>query len=286
MRPAPSGARLAAALALAVALGGAAGPRQAIGAAAHQAGGTTEDRAPGRRAAPVVATTPISRLDTPWWRARHDAKLAELHRGPVDLVFLGDSITQDYERAGAPDWQDFKPVWDRFYGDRHALNLGFSGDATSHLLWRIDHSEIDGIAPKVAVILIGANNLGRLHWPLPDDVAGIAKVVDSTRQRLPRTQVLLMSVLPSVRSDWASQTTAAINAELARLYGGNKVANVTFVDVSAVFTRNGTVDRALFLDPLLTPPGPPLHPTAQGQALMAAAIEPTLARLMGDKPHP
>ena len=116
----------------------------------------------------VLAATPISRMDLSWWRARHEAKLEELQSRRVDLIFLGDSITQDYEVTGPPDWRDFEPVWQHFYGGRNAVNLGFNGDATSHLLWRIENGEVAGIAPKVAVILIGANNLGRLHWA-PED---------------------------------------------------------------------------------------------------------------------
>ena len=65
----------------------------------------------------VLAATPISRMDLHWWRARHEAKLEELHSRRVDLIFLGDSITQDYEVSGPPEWRDFVPVWQRFYGD-------------------------------------------------------------------------------------------------------------------------------------------------------------------------
>jgi lysophospholipase L1-like esterase len=198
-------------------------------------------------------------------------------------VLLGDSITQDYETAGPPAWNDFRPVWQRFYGDRNAINLGFSGDATSHLLWRIEHGEIDGIAPKVAIILIGANNLGRLHWPADENIVGIDTVVGETRRRLPQTKILLLGILPSERSDWATRTTLEVNRALATQYGAT--ADVTYLDVGAVFMRGGAVDRSLFLDPLLQPPAPPLHPTADGQARMAAAIEPTLARLMGDRNH-
>jgi lysophospholipase L1-like esterase len=239
---------------------------------------------PAQARAPLAAT-PISRLDTPWWRERHEQKLAELHRGPVDLVFLGDSITQDYEKSGPPAFQDFRPVWDRFYGDRHALNLGFSGDATSHLLWRIEHGEIDGISPKVAIILIGANNLGRLHWSTEDNVAGVDAVVAETRRRLPRTKLLLLGILPSERSSWATETTIATNRALAARYGADAVPGVTWLDVSRVFERDGKFDRDLFLDPLLTPPQPPLHPSAEGQVRMAAAIEPTLSELLGDRNH-
>ncbi len=231
------------------------------------------------------AARPISRETTPWWRARHEAKLAEEHKGRVDLVFLGDSITQDYEHDGPEPWQDFRPVWQRFYGDRHALNLGFKGDATSHLLWRMEHGELDGIAPKVAVILIGANSLGRLHWSAADTVLGIDTVVAEARRRLPHTQILLLGILPSVRSAWATETTHEVNAALAAHYGGHAVPDVTYLDVSPVFTVHGAVDTSLYLDPKLTPPEPPLHPTPDGQARMAEAIEPILSAMLGDRRH-
>ena len=232
-----------------------------------------------------LSTVPVSRMDTPWWRARHEAKLAEIRRGPVDLVFLGDSITQDFEKSGPPAWQDFAPVWQRFYGDRHAVNLGFVGDATSHLLWRMQHGEIDGISPRVAVILIGANGLGRLHWSAEENVRGIDAVVAETRRRLPRTKILLLGVLPSDRSTYATAATREIDRALAAEYGAGAVPGVTFLDETALFMRNGTLDRSMFLDPLLTPPEPPLHPTAEAQARLAAAIEPTLSKLLGDRDH-
>src|SRR5690349_10686173 len=81
---------------------------------------------PGAARAPLAAT-PLSRLDIRWWRDRFAAKQAELRRGPVDLVFYGDSITQDWELRGPEPWRDFAPIWDRFYGCRHAVNLGFKG---------------------------------------------------------------------------------------------------------------------------------------------------------------
>src|SRR5689334_16852669 len=72
-----------------------------------------------------LAARPISRLDLPWWRQRHEAVLERVRQGHVDLIFLGDSITQNWERRGPPGWMDFAPVWDRFYGDRNAVNMGF-----------------------------------------------------------------------------------------------------------------------------------------------------------------
>lgn len=234
-------------------------------------------------ASTILAATPISRMDLPWWRTRHHAKLAQLARMHPDLIFLGDSITQDWELEGPDPWLQFAPVWRRFYGDRNAVNLGFMGDTTASLLWRIRNGEVDGIAPKVAVILIGANNLGRLHWSAEDTVLGIDTIIADLRHRLPRTRILLLGVLPSERSDWVTETTHAINRTLQAKYARDPV--VTFLDTGHVFMKNGRFDRDLFYDPKLHPPAPPLHPSPEGQALMAAAMEPNLAALMGDKPH-
>src|ERR1700733_8221777 len=137
----------------------------------------------------ILAATPISRMDLPWWRARHEAKLKEIAAAQLELIFLGDSITQDWEDTGPPEWRDFVPVWQRFYGDRHAVNLGFKGDTTASLIWRIRNGEVAGIAPKAAVILIGANNLGRVHWSAEDTVAGIDTIIDELRKRLPATKI-------------------------------------------------------------------------------------------------
>jgi lysophospholipase L1-like esterase len=239
--------------------------------------------APMPQARTVLAAIPISRTDLPWWRERFDAKQAKLRDRHPTLVFYGDSITQDWERSGPPPWMDFAPVWRRYYGDRNAVNLGFVGDTTASLLWRIDNGEASGIAPKVAVILIGANNLGRLHWSADDTVLGIDAIVTELRHRLPGTKLLLLGILPSERSDWATETTLAVNHRLAQEYP--HPGDVTFLDISHVFMHGDKLDRELFLDPRKTPPEQPLHPTAQGQALMAEAIEPTLAALLGDHQH-
>ncbi len=239
----------------------------------------------GAAAPPNPAATPLSRDNLPWWHARHEDKLAQLRQGGVGLVFLGDSITQDWEQRGPPAWRDFAPQWQRFYGDRHAVNLGFKGDTTASLLWRIEHGEVDGIQPRVAAVLIGANNNGRVHWSAEQTLGGIEAVVAAIHRRLPGAKVLLLSVLPSERSEWVDQTTAAINRGLTARYAAGADPALTYLDVTGVFLRGGALDRAAFLDGYLTPPDPLLHPTAQAQARLSEAIEPTLARLLGDRPH-
>ncbi len=231
----------------------------------------------------ILAAVPIGRTDLPWWRTRHEAKLKEIAAKQPALIFLGDSITENWETKGPPPWTDFAPQWQHFYGDRNAVNLGFKGDTTASLLWRIQHGEVSGIDPKAAVILIGANNLGRPHWSAEDTVTGIDTIIQELQHRLPHTQLLLLGVLPSDRSPWVTETTRQINAMLAQRYEGTR--GVSYMDVSALFMRNGVLDRDLFYDPKLTPPEPPLHPTVQGQVLIARAIEPLLSAMMKDRPH-
>lgn len=231
----------------------------------------------GRAQAAVAAAQPISRMDTGWWRARHAAKLAELRTARPGLIWLGDSITENFERNDPQPWARFHDVWQHYYAPHRAVNLGFKGDATSHLLWRIRNGEIDGITPKAAVILIGANNLGRLHWSTEDTVAGMEAIVAETRRKLPATRILLLSVLPSDRTPWATETTTEINTALAHRI---RPTDATFQDVTGLFARQGRLDHSQFYDPLLTPPEPALHPTSDGMARLAAAIEPTIAGFM------
>src|SRR5689334_8224363 len=195
----------------------------------------------------VLAATPIGRMDLPWWRARHEAKLHEIAQTKPDLIFLGDSITQNWEKSGPPEWQDFATTWKRFYGDRNAVNLGFTGDTTASLLWRIRNGEVDHIAPKAAVVLIGANNLGKVHWSAEDTVAGIDAVIDELHRRLPATKILLLAMLPSERSAWITEATARVNRLLAAKY--QESPSVAYLDVSAMFMRKGVLNRDLYYDP-------------------------------------
>lgn len=233
-------------------------------------------------AAPAyLATRPLSRMDLPWWRQRFEAKAAQLREGHVALIWYGDSITADWERDGPEAWDDFAPIWRRFYGDRNAVNLGFKGDTTANLLWRVENGEASGVSPRVAIVLIGANNFGRVHWGAAPTLAGIAAVIEALRQRLPHTHLILLSVLPSIRSVWVTQNTVAVDRALAERYGGDPA--VSYIDVTGLFLRDGRVDPAMFIDPHLTPPDPPLHPTAQAQQRIAEVIEPVVARWMGDR---
>jgi len=227
-----------------------------------------------------ASAVPTDRLDQPWWAQRHQQVLDQVRANPqTALLLIGDSITQNYEKAHAPD-EDFQPTWQTFYGARNALNLGFSGDGTQHVLWRLNHGEVDGLHPKVAVLLIGTNNTGWLQQSAADTQLGIDAVVATLEQKLPDTRILLLGLLPSDLSAVKRQADAQVNAYLAERYADNP--RVTYLDIGSIFLRNGKLDTSRFYDTRFTPPAGALHPDTQGQREMAEAIEPTLARMLGE----
>ncbi|MCF3945826.1 hypothetical protein AiwAL_13595 [Acidiphilium sp. AL] len=231
------------------------------------------------RAGINLAAVPIGRTDLPWWRARFETTLREAHADPdAKLVWLGDSITQYWQRTGPARFEDVLPVWNRYYGRYNPLDFGLIGDTTASVIWRLDHGEFNGLHPKLVIVLIGANNLGATHWGAHLTVPGIEAVVNNLHRRVPGAKILLLGILPSIRSAWISAETVKINAELAGIYAHSPV--VTFRDVGAVLEHDGKPDALLYVDPKLHPPQPALHPDAAGMRRIAHALQPTVERLM------
>ena len=231
---------------------------------------------------PNPAVIPTDRLNEPWWAERHENVLAALQaHSDTQLLLIGDSITNNYDKANLPD-ENFQPTWRQFYEPRKALNLGFSGDRTEHVLWRLQHGEVEGIHPKVVSLLIGTNNTG--HGQTAEQTeTGIDAVINELELRLPETRILLLGILPSDISAAKTEADRSVNQYLATCYAEHP--RVTYLDISSIFHDHGSLNTAIFYDPRL--PGHPkaLHPDTTGQRRIAEAIEPTLAHLMGDAPR-
>lgn len=231
------------------------------------------------------ATTPADRLSEGWWAQKHQAVLAQIRaNSDVGLILVGDSITQNYEKSDPPD-QDFQPTWQRYYAPRRALNLGYSGDTTENVLWRLDHGEVDGIHPAAAVVLIGTNNTGWRGETAEQTKPGIDAVVEKLEAKLPHTHILLLGILPSGVADKVVAENQEINRYLAQKYGpvsGLPGSRVTYLDIGSIFFKDGKLNTAIYYDPRLPQHGKPLHPDTTGQLLMAQAIEPTLTHILND----
>ena len=222
--------------------------------------------APGlARAADPATTTPVPRGDQPW-KNRQEQINARAKEGDVNLLFIGDSITQGWMGAG-------KDVWQKYYGERKAMNAGIGGDRTQHVLYRLDHGNIDGIKPKLAVIMIGTNNSGT---DSSDDIAaGIKAIVEKLRAKLPETKILLLGIFPrgADPSDPKRQVNIAAN-EIAKNVEDGK--NIFYLDISKKFLNDdGTLSKEIRPDLL--------HLSPKGYEIWAESIEPKVADLLGEK---
>ncbi len=211
------------------------------------------------------------------WMDRHNAEVKRAALGNVDLLLVGDSITHGF--GGPPDSVRGDPVgalWTKYLGSRNALNEGFGYDRTQHVLWRFDHGEVDGISPKVAIVLIGTNNIGTNNTA--DVVAGITAVVDELQLKLAKTKILLLGIFPrDQQPDTPNRKEIGEVNQLVETTLGKR-DGVTYLDLTSTFLQpDSTISKEVM--------GDYLHPTAKGYDMWLKAMEPTLANLMGDSPR-
>ena len=200
-----------------------------------------------------------------WWVDRQKAVNERVKQGNVDMIFIGDSITQGWEGAG-------KDVWAAHYAARNAANLGFSGDRTQHVLWRLDNGNIDGISPKLAVIMIGTNNCSS---NTAEEIAeGVTAIVKKLREKLPNMKILLLGIFPREEKPGEARAKLAKTNEIISKLGDNK--SVFFLDIGKSFLEpDGTLPKSIMPDAL--------HPNTQGYEIWAKEIEPKVKELLGEK---
>ncbi|MFQ3190926.1 MAG: lysophospholipase L1-like esterase [Paraglaciecola sp.] len=208
-------------------------------------------------------TKPLSVIPTKryedWWLKRHQQKLTELRviDKPVDIVFLGDSITHAWEVEGEESWR-------QHFAQRKALNLGYAGDRTEHLLWRILNGEINSLSPKWVVLLIGTNNAGHRHDSPQEIAAGVKVILGELKQRLPDSKILLMAIFPRSRnrSKRMRKRVDSTNT-LIKEYSDGK--QVLWLDINHHFlTDEGVLLESVMPDLL--------HPNAAQYYLWAKAV--------------
>ncbi|WP_254511679.1 platelet-activating factor acetylhydrolase IB subunit [Anatilimnocola floriformis] len=200
------------------------------------------------------------------WMKRHDSFNERVKKGNVDLLLIGDSITQGWEGAG-------KKVWEEFYTKRNAVNLGIGGDRTQHVLWRLDHGNIDGITPKAAVLMIGTNNSGSNS---SEQIAeGVKAIVDKLKQKLPETKILILAIFPrgASKEDTKRKVNEGANALIARLADDKQVF---YLDIGQKFlTDDGSLSKEIMPDLL--------HLNEKSYRIWAESTEEKVSQLMGEK---
>ena len=225
--------------------------------------------------APVVHTNyaiiPVPRTGRATNRQEQVLQRAKDNPGEYDILFVGDSITQGWEGAG-------KQVWEKYYGNRKCLNVGVGGDRTEHVLWRFEQGQLEGIRPKVVVLMIGTNNSnknrdGTEQYTDLDILEGVQAIVAQIRERLPDSKLILVGIFPrdptfSTRRGKILQ----VNQALARMNDGK---NIFYMDFGSQFIEDdGSISKDMMHDYL--------HPDQPGYVIWAEAIEPKLKELLAN----
>ena len=215
------------------------------------------------------AIIPVSRTGTMVSRQTLVLQRAKDAPGNYDIEFIGDSITQGWEKSGTNVWQEF-------YGHRKVINFGVGGDLTEHVLWRFEQGQLDGIKAKVAVVMIGTNNSGKNKdgtdaFTDSDILEGVTAIVNQIRMRQPETKIVLLGIFPRGKVfNPVRGRLLEINQALARLDNGK---NIFYLDFGSQLIENdGSISKNIMPDAL--------HPNEAGYKIWANAMKPKLKELL------
>ena len=221
----------------------------------------------------TVVPVPKIEEDCYDWYKRHESKLAAAASEAWDVVFFGDSITHFF--AGEDGPHTGTGIWERCIAPYHALNLGFGFDRTQNVLWRIEHGELAGQAPKLFVINIGTNQFSitpRYSGDSPEDAAqGVIAVIRKLRSLFPKAHIAVMAVFPrGLKNTPVHAKVQNLNRILEPVV--RKEPGCEWIDLSASFTMDdGELRTELFRDGST-------HPNEEGYQIWADALEPVLKK--------
>lgn len=230
--------------------------------------------------AAMLSVTPVPQTNGPGgrWQGRLAEKRKLVEAGGSKVVFLGDSITQNFEGGGSGTG---KTVWDRYWAGEpyKALNLGFGGDRTENLLWRITEGrELDGYEAKAIVLLIGVDNVIKRDDSASEVICGVKRILEAIRERQPRATTVLCAIFPCGERGDAPQRVrcATVNRELQKYADGRSVIWCDFTDE---FLRpDGSLSRDIMPDFL--------HPREEGYCHWTAALLPIVNAILRDDGMP
>ena len=208
----------------------------------------------------VEATKPAPR-DANWVK-RHEGFVEIAKKGGVDFLLLGDSITDGWRGKGKASYAEhFDPL--------KPANFGIGGDRTQHVLWRLQNGELDGITPKLCMLMIGTNN-GK---DSAEDVAsGITAIVKEIQKKSPSTKVLLLAIFPrGEKPNPGREKNDKVNGIVSKLDDGGKT--VRFLDIGAKFmAEDKSIAKEIMPDFL--------HLSDKGYQIWAEAVLPAVKEML------
>ena len=203
--------------------------------------------------------------------AAHAQLLEKAKQGRIDVYFIGDSIVR---RWGALDYPELLANWRQNFHGWNAANFGWGGDRTQHILWRLENGELDGVNPKVIVVLAGTNNVGtqpRDEGAIVEIARGVKGIVDVCRLKAPNATIILTGIFPRNDNVAVLPTIDRINQTVATFADGRRVR---FLNINERLAgANGVLIDGVMHDKL--------HPTVKGYQIWADALKPMFHELLG-----
>jgi len=193
-----------------------------------------------------------------WWMPRHKQKIVDSKRHQFDVVIFGDSIIHQFETVGINEWK-------ALINYEEILNLGFSGDRTENVLWRIQHGELEHVSPSKIIILIGTNNTGHRFDDAQDTFLGIQSIIFEINNLLPHSEVILLGLLP--RSKKPEHKFRIRNLEINELlaHWSSSQEEIQYYDIGELFAEIGAeVSNEIMPDAL--------HLSERGYAILVNAL--------------
>ena len=223
----------------------------------------------------LPADTPVFRTD-PNSLVAHSQLLAKAKQGKVDVYFEGDSITRRWD---ALDYPKFLANWKQNFFGWNAADFGWGADKTQHILWRLENGELDGINPKVVVLLAGTNNVGDKWAPgdaaarVEDITRGLHAIVRLIQTKAPAATIVLMGIFPRNDNMAFMPIIDKINGNLSKIADGQKVRFLNINDKLA--GPDGTLFDGMMNE------RDKLHPDEKGYQVWADALKPVFTDLLG-----
>jgi lysophospholipase L1-like esterase len=194
-------------------------------------------------------------------------------KGNIDVLFLGDSITDAWGGEGHNPKSAGKDIFAKEFEPLKAANFGIGGDRTQHVLWRLENGELEGIHPEVVMLMIGTNNAGTNTAEQIAD--GITAIVKEIHKRSPQTKILLLGIFPrGQKPNPLREKIKQVNAIVSKLDDGGNT--VKYLDIGDKFLEpDGTISKEIMPDYL--------HLTPKGYQIWADAVKEPINELLGKK---
>jgi lysophospholipase L1-like esterase len=222
----------------------------------------------------MPADQPVARTDRNSLIA-HKQLLQKAREGRIEVYFEGDSITR---RWGATDYPDLLANWNQNFFGWNAADFGWGADTIQNILWRLDNGELDGVNPKVIVLLAGTNNIGNQLIPgteeekAADITKGIEAVIKIMRAKAPDATIILTAIFPRNDNMAVLPMINRINENLSKLADGKKIRYLNINDRLA--DSNGRLFEGMMN-------ADKLHPSIQGYQVWADELKPIFHELLG-----